>query len=108
MAEVGARGATGVTGATGAQGLQGVQGVQGIQGVTLELPGFWLTLSQMLLGVCELCCAASCLYALLPKGHGADPITFAATYVFACLIGIALSMVLARMRQHALAAKSAA
>ncbi len=59
-----------------------------IQGLTLELPGFWLTLSQMLLGVFELCAAASCLYALLPRGHGADPISFAASYVFACLIGI--------------------
>ncbi len=60
-----------------------------IQGLTLELPGFWLTLGQMLLGVFELCAAASCLFALLPKGHGAEPVTFAATYVFACLIGIA-------------------
>jgi hypothetical protein len=60
-----------------------------IQGLTLELPGFWLTLSQMLLGVFELCAAAGCLYALLPRGHGADPVTFAATYVFACLLGIA-------------------
>ena len=31
-----------------------------------------------------------------------------AALLVACLIGIALSMVLARMRQHALAAKSAA
>ncbi len=60
-----------------------------IQGLTLELPGFVLTVSQMLLGVCELSAAAACLYVLLPRGHGADPVTFAATYVFACLIGIA-------------------
>jgi uncharacterized membrane protein YbhN (UPF0104 family) len=43
----------------------------------------------MMLGVFELCAAAACLYALLPQGHGADIVTFAATYVFACLIGIA-------------------
>jgi len=60
-----------------------------IQGLTLELPGFWLTVGQMLLGVFELCAAAACLYVLLPNGHGMDPVTFAATYVFACLIGIA-------------------
>ena len=60
-----------------------------IQGLALELPGFWLTLGQMLLGVFDLCAAAGVLYVLLPEGHGADFIGFAATYVFGCLLGIA-------------------
>ena len=60
-----------------------------IQGLTLELPGLWLTLGQMVLGVIDLCAAASTLYVLLPRGTVIDFISFAATYVFACLLGIA-------------------
>src|SRR5699024_6518746 len=60
-----------------------------IQGLTLELPAFWLTLGQLCLGVVDLGAAAGVVFALLPKGHGADFITFAATYVFGCLLGIA-------------------
>ena len=60
-----------------------------IQGLALELPGFWLTVGQMCLGVFDLCAAAAVLYVLLPRGHGADFVSFAATYVFGCLLGIA-------------------
>ena len=60
-----------------------------IQGLALELPGFWLTAGQMVLGVLDLCAAAAVLYVLLPSGHAADFVTFAATYVFGCLLGIA-------------------
>lgn len=60
-----------------------------IQGLKLELPGFWLTLGQVVLGVLDICSAASVLYVLLPTGHGMDFLSFAATYSFACLLGIA-------------------
>ena len=60
-----------------------------IQGFKLELPGAGLTAAQMVLGVIDLCAAAAALYVLLP-GHGhMDFFTFAATYVFACMLGIA-------------------
>jgi uncharacterized membrane protein YbhN (UPF0104 family) len=60
-----------------------------IQGLKLELPGLGLTLSQIVLGVADLCSAAAVLYFLLPRGHGMDFLSFAATYVLACLLGIA-------------------
>jgi uncharacterized membrane protein YbhN (UPF0104 family) len=60
-----------------------------IQGFRLELPGFRLTLGQTILGVIDLCAAAGTLYVLLPSHHGLDFFTFAPTYVFACMLGIA-------------------
>ncbi len=60
-----------------------------VQGLKLELPGFSLTSGQLALGVFDLCSAAGALYVLLPKGHGLDFLTFASTYVFACILGIA-------------------
>lgn len=60
-----------------------------VQGLTLELPGFGLTLGQLVLGVIDLCCASSALYALLPAGTKMAFIPFAATYVFGSLLGIA-------------------
>ncbi len=60
-----------------------------IQGFRLELPGLGLTLGQMVLGVIDLCSAAGVLYVLLPSHQQLDFSTFAATYVFACLLGIA-------------------
>ncbi|HWG03733.1 MAG TPA: YbhN family protein [Beijerinckiaceae bacterium] len=60
-----------------------------IHGLKLELPGLGLTTSQLVLGVADLCSAAGVLYVLLPAGHGVDFLTFAATYVLACLLGIA-------------------
>jgi uncharacterized membrane protein YbhN (UPF0104 family) len=60
-----------------------------LQGFRLELPGFWLTLGQMALGVIDLCAAAGVLYVLLPSHADLDYLTFVATYVFGCILGIA-------------------
>ena len=60
-----------------------------IEGLTLELPGFSLTMGQMALGVIDLCAASATLYVLLPRSTEMDFISFAATYVFGCLLGIA-------------------
>jgi hypothetical protein len=60
-----------------------------IQGFKLELPGFKLTLGQIVLGVIDLCSAAGVLYALLPAPRALDFFTFATVYVFACALGIA-------------------
>lgn len=60
-----------------------------IQGFKLELPGFKLTLGQIVLGVIDLCSAAGVLYALVPAPRALDFFTFAAVYVFACALGIA-------------------
>jgi len=60
-----------------------------IQGFRLELPGFKLTLGQVALGVVDLCAAAGVLYVLLPPPRQIDFFTFAATYVFGCVLGIA-------------------
>jgi glycosyltransferase 2 family protein len=58
------------------------------QGLSLELPGLGLSLGQIALGVMDLCSAAAVLYVLLPSHDGVDFFTFAAVYVFACLLGI--------------------
>ena len=63
-----------------------------LQGLRLELPGLTLTLSQLTLGVIDLGCAAGALYVILPAGHGLDFISFCATYVLACVLGIASHM----------------
>jgi uncharacterized membrane protein YbhN (UPF0104 family) len=63
-----------------------------VQGLRLELPGLGLTLSQLALGVVDLCCAAGALFVILPHGHGLDFISFCAAYVLACLLGIASHM----------------
>lgn len=60
-----------------------------IQGLRLELPGLALSLAQIVLGVSDLCAASAVLYVLLPQGHGIAFPSFAAIYVFACLLGIA-------------------
>jgi uncharacterized membrane protein YbhN (UPF0104 family) len=60
-----------------------------IQGFRLELPGFTLTLGQIVLGVIDLCSAAGVLYVLLPPNQTLDFFTFAAVYVFACILGLA-------------------
>ena len=59
------------------------------QDMRLELPGFRVTLGQIVLGVCDLCGAAGALFMLLPEGHGLDFLTFLAVYVFGALLGIA-------------------
>jgi uncharacterized membrane protein YbhN (UPF0104 family) len=60
-----------------------------IQGFKLELPGLSLTIGQVFLSVVDLCAAAGVLYTLLPPQRGLDFFTFAGTYVFACILGIA-------------------
>ncbi|MCI0598222.1 MAG: UPF0104 family protein [Beijerinckiaceae bacterium] len=60
-----------------------------IKGFRLELPGLGLTLGQITLGVIDQCAAAGALYALLPGHAQIDYFTFAATYVFACILGVA-------------------
>ncbi|WP_036256830.1 lysylphosphatidylglycerol synthase domain-containing protein [Methylocapsa acidiphila] len=59
-----------------------------IQGFRLELPGLGLTLGQVALGVIDQCAAAGVLFWLLPNHAALDFFTFAATYVFACILGV--------------------
>lgn len=60
-----------------------------IQGFQLELPGFWLTLGQMCLGLIDLCAAAGVLFVLLTPPRSIDYLTFVTVYVFGSLLGIA-------------------
>jgi len=60
-----------------------------IRGFRLDLPGFGLTSGQVVLGVIDQCAAAGVLYVLLPHHSEIDFFTFAATYVFACILGVA-------------------
>lgn len=60
-----------------------------IKGFRLELPGLGLTLGQITLGVIDQSAAAGALYVLLPNHTQIDYFTFAATYVFACILGVA-------------------
>jgi glycosyltransferase 2 family protein len=59
-----------------------------IKGFQLELPGLGLSLGQIALGVIDQCAAAGALYVLLPSHAEMDFFTFAATYVFACILGV--------------------
>ncbi|MEJ0094593.1 MAG: lysylphosphatidylglycerol synthase domain-containing protein [Methylocella sp.] len=59
------------------------------QGFRLELPGLGLSLGQILLGIIDQCAAAGVLYVLLPTHSTIDFFTFAATYVFGCILGVA-------------------
>lgn len=63
--------------------------VANIQGWRLELPGFRLSIAQMLIGAADVCAGAGVLYVLLPGGHGIGYETFLAVYVFAVMLGIA-------------------
>ena len=60
-----------------------------IQGFKLELPGLWLTLGQICLGLIDLCAAAGVLYTLLSPPRQIDYLTFVTVYVFGSLLGIA-------------------
>ncbi len=60
-----------------------------IQGFRLELPGFWLTVGQMCLGLIDVCAAAGVLFVLLSPPRAIDYLTFVTVYVFASLLGIA-------------------
>ncbi len=57
--------------------------------LNFSLPGPFLTLGQMALGVIDVCSAAAALYMLLPRGHGLGFLTFSALYSFAAMLGIA-------------------
>lgn len=59
------------------------------QGFRLELPGFWLTIGQMCLGLIDLCAASSVLFVLLSPPRSIDYLTFVTVYVFGSLLGIA-------------------
>jgi uncharacterized membrane protein YbhN (UPF0104 family) len=61
----------------------------GLRGLTLELPGFWITLGQIAVGAIDILCAASVLYALLPSGYPVEFLTFVAIYVAASVLGVA-------------------
>jgi len=60
-----------------------------IRGVSLTLPGFKLTTAQIIASCCDLACASSVLYVLLPANHGVDFLSFAAIYVVAVTVGAA-------------------
>jgi len=60
-----------------------------LMGFHLELPGLSLSLGQITLGVIDQCAAAATLYVLLPNHELLDYFAFAATYVFACILGVA-------------------
>jgi len=60
-----------------------------IQGFRLELPGFWLTVGQLCLGLIDLCAASGVLFALLSPPRAIDYLTFVTVYVFGSLLGIA-------------------
>ena len=60
-----------------------------IKGFKLELPGLWLTLGQVCLGLIDLCSAAATLYILMAPPREIDYVTFVTVYVFGSLLGIA-------------------
>jgi glycosyltransferase 2 family protein len=60
-----------------------------IQGWKLELPGFRLSLAQILIGAGDVCAGAGVLFVLLPGGHGLSFETFVAVYIFAVMLGVA-------------------
>ena len=60
-----------------------------LQGWRLELPGFRLSLAQMLIGAGDVCAGAGVLFVLLPGGHNISFETFLAIYVLAVMLGVA-------------------
>ncbi len=60
-----------------------------IQGFKLELPGFWLSVGQICLGLVDLCAASGVLFVLLSPPRAIDYLTFVTVYVFGSLLGIA-------------------
>lgn len=60
-----------------------------IQGWKLELPGFRLSLAQILIGAGDVCAGAAVLFVLLPGGHNISFETFVAVYIFAVMLGVA-------------------
>jgi glycosyltransferase 2 family protein len=60
-----------------------------IQGWKLELPGFRLSLAQILIGAGDVCAGAAVLFVLMPGGHNISFETFVAVYIFAVMLGVA-------------------
>jgi hypothetical protein len=60
-----------------------------VKGWRLELPGASVSLSQMIVGIGDVCAAAAVLYVLLPQGLTIGFTTFLAVYVLAAMLGIA-------------------
>jgi uncharacterized membrane protein YbhN (UPF0104 family) len=60
-----------------------------IQGWKLELPGFRLSIAQLLIGAVDVCAGAGVLFVLLPGGHNISFETFVAVYIFAVMLGVA-------------------
>jgi glycosyltransferase 2 family protein len=60
-----------------------------IQGWRLELPGFRLSIAQILIGAIDVCAGAGVLFVLLPGGHNIGFETFVAVYIFAVMLGVA-------------------
>ncbi|MCB5177619.1 lysylphosphatidylglycerol synthase domain-containing protein [Microvirga lenta] len=60
-----------------------------IQGWKLELPGFRLSIAQILIGAVDVCAGAGVLFVLLPGGHNISFETFVAVYIFAVMLGVA-------------------
>jgi uncharacterized membrane protein YbhN (UPF0104 family) len=60
-----------------------------IQGWRLELPGFRLSIAQILIGAVDVCAGAGVLFVLLPGGHNLGFETFVAVYIFAVMLGVA-------------------
>jgi glycosyltransferase 2 family protein len=60
-----------------------------LQGWRLELPGFRLSIAQMLIGAGDVCAGAGVLFVLLPGGHNISFETFLAIYVLAVMLGVA-------------------
>jgi uncharacterized membrane protein YbhN (UPF0104 family) len=60
-----------------------------LQGWQLELPGFRLSVGQLLIGAGDVCAGAAVLFVLLPEGHTVNFQVFLAVYVFAVMLGVA-------------------
>lgn len=60
-----------------------------VKGWRLELPGASVSLSQMVVGIGDVCAAAATLYVLLPADTSIGFTTFVAIYVLAAMLGIA-------------------
>ena len=60
-----------------------------VKGWSLELPGATVSLSQMVVGIGDVCAAAATLYVLLPAGTSIGFTTFVGVYVLAAMLGIA-------------------
>lgn len=60
-----------------------------VKGWSLELPGATVSMSQMVVGIGDVCAAAATLYVLLPAGSTIGFTTFVGVYVLAAMLGIA-------------------